>query len=97
MVARHPKDKRRITAQRLPASEKRAKALGLQVRRARIELAKELARIDQAAAFVFHGCASIGEYGVQIEHSRLSVLPIWVASCARPARSKMPTTGSRAH
>ena len=66
MVDRHPKDKRRIHAKRLPASEKRAQELGLQIRTARIELAKELARIDGAAAFVFHGCASIGEYGVQI-------------------------------
>ena len=66
MVVQHPLDRRRIQALHLPDVERRAKERAMKIRALRIELAKDLAEIDEGAAFVYSGCASIGEYGLRI-------------------------------
>ena len=62
----HPADQRRIVAKRLPEQEQIARQGAAQLRETRLRLARALAEIDAAAAYVFDGCDSIVEYGVRL-------------------------------
>ena len=66
MARQHPLDRREIKAERLPTVESRAREAAQQLRGIRIQLAKDLAAIDEVCAFVYSGCASIAEYGLRI-------------------------------
>lgn len=59
-------DKRSIQATRDPAADARIGRNLAALRNAQIDLARDLARIDASAHFVYSGCASVVEYAVSL-------------------------------
>ncbi len=66
-------DKRSIDANRIPGVDDRVAGDVAALRELQLRLARDLAKIDENAHFVFSGCASVVEYGVKLGLSAAEV------------------------